>query len=109
MAPRIELLWWRGCPSWERAIDMLRQEMEGLGLDPQELEVREVSSEADAERERFPGSPTVRLNGLDIEPPGDEVGLTCRVYRLRDGRPSPLPDRDDVRDAIAAALPGDNG
>jgi hypothetical protein len=108
MTPRIELLWWRGCPSWERAIDLVREEMEGLGLDPQELDVREITSEADAERERFPGSPTVRLDGRDIGPPGDEVGLTCRVYRLRDGRPSPLPDRDDIRDAIAAALPGDN-
>jgi hypothetical protein len=32
------------------------------------------------------------------------VGLTCRVYRLRDGRFSPVPDPDDLRDALRRAL-----
>ena len=51
------------------------------------------------------GSPTIRVNGRDLQPPGDEpVGLTCRVYRLRDGRISPLPDRAEVREALAGAI-----
>lgn len=110
MPPRVELLWWRGCPSWEHAIDLVREEMEGLGLDPGTLELREIESETDAEREWFAGSPTIRLDGRDIEAPGDEPpGLTCRVYRLRDGRASPLPDRADVHDALATALKGEPG
>jgi hypothetical protein len=28
------------------------------------------------------------------------MGLTCRVYHLRDGRVSPVPDPDDVRDKL---------
>ena len=57
------------------------------GLDPEALEVREIRDDADAEREGFPGSPTIRVDGRDVQDPGDEpVGLTCRVYRLRDGR-----------------------
>ena len=104
----VELLFWRGCPSWEEAVEVVRQEMEAAGLDPHALEVREVESDADAEREHFVGSPTVRVGGRDVQPPGEEpVGLTCRVYRLRDGRISPLPDRRHVRDALIEAIGGE--
>jgi hypothetical protein len=100
----IELLWWQGCPSWERALAMLREEMEAAGLDPETVEVREVETDADAERESFVGSPTIRVDGADLQPPGDEpAGLTCRVYRLRDGGISPLPDRADLREALERA------
>ena len=99
---KIELLWWRGCPSTDEALALLREEVRAAGLDPASIEVRELSTDAEAERERFVGSPTIRIDGRDVMPPGSEpVGLTCRVYRLRDGRVSPLPDRADVREALA--------
>jgi hypothetical protein len=106
--PRLEVLWWRGCPSWRRAVETVRDEMASFGLDPSELTVTEIETEDDAAREGFVGSPTVRVDGRDVQPPGSEpAGLTCRVYRRRDNRVSPLPDPEDVRDAIAAALEGD--
>ena len=59
----------------------------------------------DAERERFPGSPTIRVDGRDVNPEPDQpIGLACRIYRLRDGRISPLPDRLDVRDTLVSAM-----
>jgi hypothetical protein len=102
--PRIEFLWWRECPSWERALAELRDETTSLGLDPDAIEVRELATDEDAEREGFAGSPTIRVDGRDVQPTHEPAGLTCRVYRLRDGRVSPLPDRADVRDALAAAV-----
>jgi len=108
-APRIEFLWWRGCPSWERALAELREEMRALGLDPGSVEVREVATGDDAEREEFVGSPTIRIDGRDVQPTGEPAGVTCRVYRLRDGRVSPLPDRGDVRDALAERLAAPGG
>lgn len=102
--PRVELLWWSGCPSWEQARHLVREEMTAAGLDPGRLEVREVHSDARARHEGFVGSPTIRVQGRDIQDPGDQpIGLTCRVYRLRDGRISALPDRADVRDALRGA------
>ena len=102
--PRVEFLWWEGCPSHPEALALLREEAGRLGLDPDAVEVREVGSEEGARREGFVGSPTIRIDGRDVQPPGDEpAGLTCRVYKRRDGRVSPLPDRADVREALEQA------
>jgi hypothetical protein len=101
--PEVELLWWKECPSWERALAMLREAMAEAGLDPESLTAREIDTEDAAARERFVGSPTIRVDGADIQPPGadEPVGLACRVYRRRDGGVSPLPDPDDLRDVLA--------
>jgi hypothetical protein len=86
---------------------MLREEMSSLGLEPDSVEVREVRTDAAADREGFVGSPTIRVEGHDVQPPGEEpAGLSCRVYMLRDGRISPLPDRNDVRDTLRQAING---
>jgi hypothetical protein len=103
--PRVELLFWEGCPSHPQALADLRAAMEELGLDPQTILVREVDTDQRAEHERFVGSPTIRIDGEDVEPPGDEpVGLTCRLYRLADGRFSPVPDPATVRAALEHAI-----
>jgi hypothetical protein len=101
--PLIELLWWEGCPSWPRALDDLQAAAAAVGLDPARIVVREIDDFAHAEAEGFVGSPTIRVDGTDIEPPGEgeAPGLTCRIYRLRDGRVSPTPDPEDLRDALA--------
>jgi hypothetical protein len=98
----VELLWWEGCPSYPRALEQLRAVLTEESLDPDSVEVRHVDSDEQAERERFYGSPTIRIDGEDVVPPGegDPIGLSCRVYRLRDGRSSPIPDPEDLRDAI---------
>src|SRR5919202_6406475 len=102
----VELLWWAGCPSHPRALDELREVMREEGLDPGAIELVEVESDEQARRERFPGSPTIRVDGRDVVEPGDgePLTLTCRVYRTPDGRFSPLPDPDDVRAALRAAV-----
>jgi hypothetical protein len=106
--PSLELLWWSGCPSWERALAILREEAEAVGLDPDSIQVRQVETDEAARREGFIGSPTIRVDGADLQPPREQpTGLTCRVYRLRDGRVSALPDRADVREALEAATEGE--
>jgi hypothetical protein len=102
---RVELLYWDGCPSHPQALSDLRAAMGELGLDPESVEVRHVGSDDAAAADTFVGSPTIRIDGVDISDPGGEpVGLTCRVYYLRDGRVSAVPDPEDVRDALRRAL-----
>ena len=78
--------------------------MGAAGLDPDRFEMREISSEEEADRERFIGSPTIRVDGEDVEDAAGPTGLACRIYRRPDGRVSPLPDPDAVSNALRGAL-----
>jgi hypothetical protein len=102
--PAVELLWWEGCPSHPEALAQLERILAEEGLPP-EVELVEIESDEQAASERFPGSPTIRIDGEDIVPPeeAEPFSLTCRVYRLRDGRVSPTPDPEDVRAAVRRA------
>jgi hypothetical protein len=67
------------------------------------IDVHEVRSDDEAERLAFPGSPTIRVDGADVDPAGGEgrPTLSCRVYRLPDGRVSPVPTREQIERALA--------
>lgn len=107
MQPSVELLYWTGCPSYRRALTELREIMDELGLDPQAVKLREVVTDEEAERSHFKGSPTILVEGHDVVGDGGApVALACRVYKRRDGSISPLPDPDDIRDALLTRPPG---
>ena len=98
---RVELLYWQGCPSHGEALDLLRTVLAERGLNV-EVTVREVRSRAEAIELAFPGSPTIRVDGRDVSPDGADAppALTCRIYRLEDGRVSPVPSRQQLEDAL---------
>lgn len=98
---RVELLWWEGCPSYPETLEDLKRVLREEGVEAN-VDLVEVETDEQARSERFPGSPTVRIDGQDALPPadGEPFSLTCRVYRLRDGRVSATPDPDDLREAI---------
>ena len=101
----VELLWWEGCPSTERALAAVREALRDLGLDDVEVTTREVRTDEDAAALGFVGSPTILIEGEDLVPAAaeEQIGLSCRVYRRRDGRISPIPDPDDLREALEGA------
>jgi hypothetical protein len=107
-APVLELLWWEGCPSTERALTELRAALADVRLHA-EVAMREIRTDDEAQRARFTGSPTILIDGVDAlaaggdDQTGEPAGLTCRIYHRRDGRVSPTPDPDDLRDALLAA------
>jgi hypothetical protein len=101
--PKIEFLYWGDCPSHPQAWKFLQEVMEELSIEAP-VEQIEVLTDGDAERLAFPGSPTIRVNGADIDPAGaSQMGtaLTCRIYRLQDGRISPVPAKEMIRQALA--------
>lgn len=108
-SPRIELLWWEGCPSTEGALAQLQEILLEFGLGGTPVHKREIRTEAEAAEVGFRGSPTILIDGVDVaagaEPAdlADPNPLTCRVYRRRDGRISPTPDPDDLREALGRA------
>jgi hypothetical protein len=106
----VELLWWEGCPSTERALSELREALTDVGLGDSEVRTREIRTDAEAETARFTGSPTILIDGIELMAAlgrgaeEEPAGLNCRVYVRRDGRVSPTPDPMDVRDALRAAI-----
>jgi len=71
------------CPYHDGAVALVRRVCEQLG-DQAEVRLIQVADQAAAERLRFPGSPTIRVDGRDIEPGADwnlEVVHGCRLYQ----------------------------
>ncbi len=107
-APDIEFLYFEDCPSHGPALQRLREVLAREGL-PAEPRVTRVETDEQAARLGFPGSPTIRVDGEDIDPEGaaaNPVGLSCRVYRTSDGRFTPLPPEELIREALRRAAGG---
>jgi hypothetical protein len=101
VTPRVELLWWHGCPSTPEALELLEEVLAERGLEVG-VELREVTTDDEARELAFPGSPTIRVEGRDVDPAGATArpALTCRIYLLPDGRVSPVPSREQLEEAL---------
>lgn len=101
----IRFLYYEECPSHDQALARLKQVIAEANIDAP-IDIIKVETEPQAQALRFVGSPTIRLNGEDIVPvPSDAFySLTCRAYRLEDGRISPLPSLDMIRQPLQQAV-----
>ena len=102
--PRVEILYFDGCPNHEPSRALVEQVAAELGLQP-EIELVEVTDAGTATRLRFLGSPSVRVDGRDVEPGADERSdfvLSCRVYRSERGLAG-QPEADWIRRALSEA------
>jgi hypothetical protein len=99
----ITFLYWEECRSHEEALQRLRQAMAEEGIRAP-VHLVKVETWEQAEQLQFIGSPTIRANGKDIQPPapGAYYALTCRTYYLENGRASPLPSLTLLRQALLA-------
>jgi MarR-like DNA-binding transcriptional regulator SgrR of sgrS sRNA len=98
----ITFLYWEECMSHEEALQRLRQVMAEEGIQVP-IEMVKVETWEQAEGLRSIGSPTILVNGQDIQPPpvDAQYALTCRTYYLEDGRMSPLPSLAMLRRALS--------
>jgi hypothetical protein len=97
----VEVLYFDGCPTHMAATRTLREVLAELGEET-EVELVAVESDEEAQRLRFPGSPTIRVNGRDLFPvPERSVwALGCRTYATPEGLKG-YPTREMFRDALA--------
>ena len=102
--PVVEILYFDGCPNHDPALELVERIALELGVDI-DLRLVDVQTPDDAQRLRFLGSPTIRVNGQDVEPAAAErtnYVHSCRVY-LTDTGFAGHPDEGWVRSALAAA------
>jgi hypothetical protein len=98
-AMRIEVLYVPGCPNYEPAVERIRKVLVSESV---QVGIRAVSvnTEGEAKALLFPGSPTVRINGEDVEGTGTTVpSLSCRLYADRSG----IPSEESLRLAVTRA------
>jgi len=106
---KIEILYFDGCPNHKPALERAHQLLREEGVSAQVLEVN-VSDASIAQSVGFLGSPSVRVNGVDVEPEARaarEYGMMCRTYSVDGGREG-LPSREMLRQAIREANSGIN-
>lgn len=99
--PKVSVLFFQGCPNHRPTVEMARVVVGELGLDA-EVEEIEVTTPDDVERLRFLGSPTVQVDGVDIESAArsrTDYAMSCRLY----GTPDGLPSREMLLAALDAA------
>ena len=71
----IELLYFDGCPNHEALLAHVRELVDQVEPVP-DVVLRRIADDRAAQRERFLGSPTVRVDGHDIEPGADRATTT---------------------------------
>ena len=85
---RVEVLYVPGCPNFEPAVERVRKILHAQAV-KDEIQTVPVTTATEAITLRFPGSPTIRVNGEDVEsPPTLLAGLACRLYGGATGIPS---------------------
>jgi hypothetical protein len=100
----VELLYLPGCPNHEATVSLVHSVLKAEGMSA-ELEEIPIRDDAEASAHAFPGSPTVRVNGQDIENiPTHQLGIgfACRTYFI-EGKSQGVPPRSSIERAIRAA------
>jgi hypothetical protein len=102
---RVELLHIPDCPNYPVAAKLLREILRAHGL-PQNISEIRVMDFTQAAALAFPGSPTIRIDGKDVDatlPQQAYRGLSCRTYVV-EGKRQGVPSRDMISQAIRSAL-----
>jgi hypothetical protein len=103
---KIELLFFDGCPNHETLLPRLRALLNAGGAEDAAIELVRIEDPDAAEAERFLGSPTVRIDGKDVEPGADErtdFGLKCRLFATPVGGLDGMPPDEWVLRALERA------
>ncbi len=96
---RIEILYVPGCPNYQPTFERLQAVLASEAVKTG-IQGIPVTTEVEAKALLFPGSPTVRVNGEDVEPHQTSVpSLVCRLYANRSG----IPSEELLRAAISDA------
>ena len=102
--PRVEILYFEDCPNHAAARALVERIAGELQVET-DIRLIEVGDPDAAVGLRFLGSPTIRVDGRDVEPGADQrddFAFGCRVYRGQRGV-SGQPDEAWIREALKAA------
>lgn len=96
----IRLLYLEGCPNAEPAYQQLKECLDQENVN-ESIVRTQISDEAEAARFHFLGSPSIQIDGEDIESlrQGDSAFFGCRIYDAASNQPG-VPSREMMIAAI---------
>jgi len=97
---KIEFLYFEGCPSYKKALDNLKAVLAEEKIKAA-VELIHVDSPEDAEKFGFYGSPSIRVDGVDLEGKRGEYSYACRIYEI-DGLSTGIPTKEYIRGRLFA-------
>jgi len=96
----VEILYTDACPFWKETLKTINEVMKELNIS---LTVKntKITTDEEAKRHKFPGSPTIRINGVDIDSAAKETTgyIGCRIY-MYEGRTYEYPPKQMIKTAI---------
>ncbi len=100
----VALLYIDACLNWRQTLEDVNAVLKEYRVSA-EVELIEVSSDQEAQSLAFLGSPTVRVDGVDIEPdiPDSGYGMENRIYWVEDD-PEERPPKEWIAATVEAAL-----
>ncbi len=95
---KIEFFYFEGCPSYKKALDHLKEIINEENIEA-DLELIRVDSPEDAQKVGFQGSPSIKIDGQDMEGKEGGISFTCRIYNI-DGALTGIPSKEYIREKI---------
>jgi hypothetical protein len=97
---RVEFLYFKSCPSYKQALENLKAALRESHTNA-DLVLINVDSEQKAQKVGFQGSPSIRINGKDLEGRNEGSNYSCRLYRIN-GKPTTVPSKAYIMEKLAA-------
>jgi hypothetical protein len=106
----VDILYFESCPGWQGAAARVREVLDECGLEA-DVRLVPIETEEAAQAHRFVGSPTIRVDGRDVERVAnapEAFGLQCRLYTGSD-RLDGIPPKELIRDALVGVTHDQRG
>ena len=95
---KIEFLYFDGCPSYIEALANLKDVISAENLNA-ELIITKINNPEEAGKNIFFGSPSIRINGLDLEGREGDASFNCRIYTI-EGKMTGIPSKKFIREKM---------
>ena len=97
---KIELLYFESCPLYKRALENLQAALAENHIDT-EVELINVDSPDKTETLGFYGSPSIRIDGVDLEENDADYTYACRMYTIN-GKTTGVPTKEYISERMKA-------
>lgn len=100
---KIEFLYFEDCPSYKETLVNLQEALAELKMEA-EIIMIDVDSPEKAEEVGFLGSPTIVIDGVDLEGRTGGFAFNCRIYEL-DGKLKGVPSKEFIAERLVNPVP----